>query len=82
MVTRYAMVPELGNMTYETEQPGPMGLRRTHSEQTAREIDCAARAIVERAFKHARRVLERNREVLQDGAALLFDVELLEIKRR
>jgi cell division protease FtsH len=77
MVTRYAMVPELGNMTYELEQAGPLGPRRTYSEQTAREIDCAARAIVERSFKHARRVLERNREVLQGGAAMLYEKESL-----
>jgi cell division protease FtsH len=77
MVTRYAMVPELGNMTYELEQPGPLGPKRSYSEQTAREIDCAARAIVERAFKHARRVLERNRQVLQEGAAMLFEKETM-----
>ncbi len=77
MVTRYAMVPELGNMTYDVEQGGPGGARRPHSEQTAREIDCAARAIAERAFKHARRVIERNREVLQQGAAALYDRETM-----
>jgi cell division protease FtsH len=77
MVTRYAMVPELGNMTYDLEQPGPLGTRRALSEQTAREIECAARAIVERSFSHARRVLQRNRAVLQDGAAVLFEKETM-----
>jgi cell division protease FtsH len=62
MVTRYAMVPELGNMTYDSEPPGQPAARRAYSEQTAREIYCAAREIIERASRHARRILERNRE--------------------
>jgi cell division protease FtsH len=80
MITRYAMVPELGNMTYDTEQQGLVGPgmpspRRTYSEQTAREIDCAARAIVDQAFRHAREVLERNRHTLQAAAGALFEKE-------
>ncbi len=80
MITRYAMVPELGNMTYDSESPGLLGPgspypRRTYSEQTAREIDCAARAIVDQAFRRAREVLERNRQVLQEAAAALFEKE-------
>ncbi|OFX22674.1 MAG: cell division protein FtsH [Anaeromyxobacter sp. RBG_16_69_14] len=80
MITRYAMVPELGNMTYDAEQqglvaPGMPYPRRTYSEQTAREIDCAARAIVDQAFRHAREVLERNRHALQEAAAALFEKE-------
>jgi cell division protease FtsH len=80
MITRYAMVPELGNMTYDAEQqgvvtPGMPYPRRTYSEQTAREIDCAARAIVDQAFRHAREVLERNRHTLQEAAAALYEKE-------
>jgi cell division protease FtsH len=80
MNTRYAMVPELGNMTYDAEQQGLVGPgmpspRRTYSEQTAREIDCAARAIVDQAFRHAHEILERNRHTLQEAAEALFEKE-------
>ncbi len=82
MITRYAMVTELGNLTYDTDQPAFLGpvappTRRSYSEQTAREIDCAARAIIDRGFERARAILERNRQVLLDGAALLLEKETL-----
>ncbi len=79
MITRYAMSPELGNMTYETEHPeflpGVPYPKRAYSEETAREIDCAARAMVDRAFQRARQILERNRELLLEAAAMLLEKE-------
>ena len=49
MVTRYAMVPGLGPVTYDNESQsylGPQAMsRRTFSEETAREIDSAVREI-------------------------------------
>ncbi len=84
MVTRYAMVPELGHATY-AEDPqsflgGPMtGLRpREYSDETAREIDRAVREIVGRAFDRARGLLERNRDLLEAGAAALIETETLD----
>jgi cell division protease FtsH len=81
MITRYAMVPELGNLTYESASPGflpgvpPL---KSHSEQTAREIDCAARAILDAALQRAREILERNRELLLESAELLLHQETLD----
>jgi len=83
MVTRYAMVPALGNVAFEAEPRGFLGgrpggaLERTYSEQTAREIDCAVREIVDEAFRKARGVLERNRGVLEQGSRLLLEQETL-----
>jgi cell division protease FtsH len=83
MVTRYAMVPLLGNVAFEAESGGFLGGRpgglfeRTYSEQTAREIDCAVRDIVEEAFRKARGVLERNRALLEEGSRLLLEKETL-----
>jgi cell division protease FtsH len=83
MVTRYAMVPALGNVAYDEEassflgatgMPGP----RRYSEQTAREIDCAVREIVEGAFQSARSIVEGNRGILEEGARRLLDKETLE----
>jgi cell division protease FtsH len=82
MVTRYAMVPELGNVTYDNEPIGMLGpgmglQRRDYSNETAREIDGAVRRIVDQAFVSARAILDRNRPVLEDGARLLLEKETL-----
>ena len=79
MIARYAMLPELGNMTYEVDQPGILpGMppaKRAYSEETAREIDRAARSLVDGAFRRARQILERNRAVLLEAAAMLLQKE-------
>ncbi len=84
MVTRYAMIPGLGQMTYESEARGFLGgggpalQQRTYSEETAREIDCAARRLSEDAFAHATGILQRNRTVLEESARALLDGETLD----
>jgi cell division protease FtsH len=83
MVTRYAMVPELGSATYADEAPGflgvpPMLRPRPYSEETAREIDVAVRRIVDASFERAVRILERNRAVLEASARELVSTETLD----
>ena len=81
MVTRYAMVPELGNVALEQEPTPMLGIapqpRREYSEETARAVDTAVRALVDGAFGRARRILERNRPVLELGAEKLLADETL-----
>ncbi len=83
MVMRYAMVPELGNVTYDNEPAsmlGPnlgLGPRRDYSNETAREIDAAVRTIVDQAFVSARAILDRNRPLLEEGARSLLEKETL-----
>ena len=83
IVTRYGMSEKLGQMTYEPEQtqflPGalPIGRPREYSEETAREIDCAVRALVERAFERASAVLGEHRAMLDEGARQLLARETL-----
>jgi len=83
MVTEYAMVPELGNVTYADPGAGLLGVpvgthrARLYSEETAREIDCAVRAIVDAAFDCAGAILERNRLILEDSARALLERETL-----
>jgi cell division protease FtsH len=80
MVTRYAMVPGLGNATYGEEPAGflgPIPRSRDYSEATAREIDCAIRELVDGAFARARRILDRNRGVLGESAQQLLARETL-----
>lgn len=83
MVTRYAMVPELGPIAYEDERNtllgGPVSLSpRSYSDQTAREIDEAVRSLVQRAFDRARAILERNRALLDEAATSLLAQETLD----
>jgi cell division protease FtsH len=83
MVTRFAMEPQLGHVTYDNEPMGMLGpglpgmTRRDYSNETAREIDAAIRRIVEQAFTRARSILDRNRAVLEDAARLLLEKESL-----
>ena len=83
MVTRYAMVPELGHVSYESESSafldGPRSAFRSrdYSDHTAREIDTAVRAIIEDAFRRALAILEEARGVLDEGARLLLAEETL-----
>jgi cell division protease FtsH len=82
MVTRYAMVPELGAVAYETEPQGflagvPQQPRRLYAEATAREIDEAIRELLARADARAMRILEENRALLEEGARELLVKETL-----
>ena len=81
MVTRYAMVPALGNVAYDVaDGPGFLGPsmgRREYSEETAREVDQAVRSIVDGALRRARGVLAVHRAVLDEGARLLLARESL-----
>ena len=76
MAARYGMVEQLGQITYDREQPTflggpPMPHPREFSESTAREIDCAVRELVEDAYQQALAVLRQRRATLEKGAALL-----------
>ena len=83
MVMRYGMEEKLGSLSYQEErQPFlmptlPMPQVRDYSEETAREIDRAVRAISETAFSRAVNILTVNRSVLEDGAKQLLQKETL-----
>jgi len=80
MATRYAMVPTLGPVSYDTEVGtflGPQATRRNFSEETAREIDLAVRDIVQGASERARTLLAQRRQTLEKAARLLLEKETL-----
>jgi cell division protease FtsH len=83
MVTRFGMVPALGQVAYESEQsqflatPGGGLKSREFSEATAREIDTAVKDIVDRAFTKAVKILTERRPTLERGAQLLLQKETL-----
>ena len=82
MVARYGMEEKLGNLSYQ-EEPTPLLQTlqapppRQYSDETAREIDRAVRAISENAFARAVDILTTNRDVLEDAARQLLEKETL-----
>ncbi len=81
MATRYAMVDALGQVALEDAPQNLLGTpvppQRNYSEQTAREIDCAVRELVDHAFERATSILRQRRETLEHGAARLLQQETL-----
>ena len=82
MATRFAMMPQLGSLAYETDPSSSLdsvqqAQRRLYSERTAWEIDDAMRSLVDAAGARATRILVRNRKLLVEGARLLLEKESL-----
>ncbi|HEY4038924.1 MAG TPA: ATP-dependent zinc metalloprotease FtsH [Burkholderiaceae bacterium] len=83
IVARYGMDSSLGPIVYEQERTAflaPDGTSmspRQYSEQTAREIDLAARKLVDAAFQKSIRILTERRAILERGAQLLLQKETL-----
>jgi cell division protease FtsH len=84
MVMRYGMAPAVGQVVYERpalagflEDLGRTGRERGLSEETARRIDEAVRALVDEAYTRARALLAERRTLLDEGAALLLARETL-----
>jgi len=84
MVTRFGMDETLGRMTYQPQRHAFLGEAampgwqpHDYSEETAREIDCAVRGIVDEAYETAREILLRERDSLRKGAHLLLEKETL-----
>jgi cell division protease FtsH len=82
MAMRYAMVPELGHVTYDKEPgsflggPNPMEQRK-YSDETAHDIDRAVRKLVDDAFELAVHTLKHNRPLLEESAQALMTTETL-----
>jgi cell division protease FtsH len=91
MATRYGMVKELGPITYESDgqtilngYQSPYPDSRHFSEETAREIDCAVRDLINDAQAKALEILTGRRGKLDEAAKLLLSKESLtgdELKR-
>jgi cell division protease FtsH len=84
MVQRYGMEDKLGQVVFERQRHPLLGGEgvpdlgpREYSEETAREIDCAVRALTNQARELAVAVLRANREALDTGAERLLETETL-----
>lgn len=84
MVTRYGMAEELGPVTYESDPSPFLGSQtgfiqnKRYSEDTAREIDCAVKDIVEEALQKAVSLLKKYKDTLEKGAEKLLSQETLD----
>jgi cell division protease FtsH len=83
IVMRFGMDEKLGNVVYEEERPTFLGQpspapERNYSEATAREIDCAVREIVARAFERTVGLLAAHRALLEEAARELLVRETLD----
>jgi cell division protease FtsH len=83
MVKAYGMSEKLGTITLERErQPQFLQLpvaseKGDYSEETAREIDCEVRRIIDEQYGRVRRLLEDKKSALQRGAKLLLEREVI-----
>lgn len=83
MVKAYGMSEKLGTITLERErQPQFLQLpvaseKGDYSEETAREIDCEVRRIIDEQYGRVRRLLEEKKTTLQQGAQLLLEREVI-----
>jgi len=84
MVARFGMDETVGNVVYAgapaaLEEPTSLAALepRAFSEQTAREIELAVRALTQQALERAIASLTRNRAALDAGAELLIERETL-----
>jgi len=85
MVMRFGMDATLGQVAYESPPspflgPVPEGFdggARQYAPETAREIDCAVRALTEAAFQRATELLTQRRATLEEGSRLLLVHETL-----
>jgi cell division protease FtsH len=78
------MDENLGMVSLESERstflqmPGEYAdTRRDFSEQTAREVDCAVRDLVNEAFERAVGILKVHRDALDESAERLLEKETL-----
>ena len=82
MVTELGMSERIGPINYAERQGSDfLGTElmsaKWHSEETAREIDCAVREMTDKAREKALQILRTYREQLERGAKLLLEKETL-----
>ncbi|MFZ5450239.1 MAG: ATP-dependent zinc metalloprotease FtsH [Thermodesulfobacteriota bacterium] len=84
MIREYGMSERLGPITFERERR-PLFLEtmmpstsKDYSEATAQDIDQEVAALVDKAHRRAREVLEKERPVLEKAAQILLEKEVLE----
>ncbi|HYW07288.1 MAG TPA: ATP-dependent zinc metalloprotease FtsH [Longimicrobium sp.] len=85
MVMEYGMSRELGPVNLSGPRRSQFlqggegdGGRRNYSEETAREIDGEIRGLIDGTYERVRRILTQDREVLEELAQRLLEVEVVD----
>ncbi len=81
MVTRYGMSEVLGTMVYvDSEQPGMFGATtaKSVSEATQQKVDIEIRAILDRQYAVAKKILEEHREQVEVMVKALLEWETID----
>ncbi|TDK45636.1 ATP-dependent zinc metalloprotease FtsH [Antarcticimicrobium luteum] len=84
MVARYGMDPDLGSVSYETQQSSflegqaPRYIERSYSEATAEAMDEAVRELLREVSEQALEILSANRDILNRSSDRLLKVETLD----
>ena len=83
MVKSYGMSDKLGTVTLDRErQPSFMQIQAPqekgdYSEETAREIDCEVRRIIDEQYERVKRLLAEKKRALIEGAKVLLEREVI-----
>ncbi len=83
IVTRFGMTEALGQAVLERQSTTylgdqKMGLReKDYSEETAREIDLAVKALIDEAYDRAKSILLERRSLLDEGVQILLERETI-----
>ncbi|MDD3413068.1 MAG: ATP-dependent zinc metalloprotease FtsH [Lachnospiraceae bacterium] len=80
MVTKYGMSKKLGMICYSEDDDEvfigrDLAHSRSHSENTAGEIDEEVRAIINDCYQKATEIIEKNKNILESCAKLLLEKE-------
>jgi cell division protease FtsH len=83
MVKAYGMSERVGEVSLERERPAlsslaePMSSHGDYSEETAREIDCEVRRIMDEQHARAHEILAGQQDVLREAAVVLQQKEVI-----
>ena len=83
MVKLYGMSEKLGQLSFERDrqplflQTGQPQAPGDYSEETAREIDCEVRRIIDEQYARVSTVLDSQQDVLREAAAVLLEKEVI-----
>lgn len=83
LVTRFGMSEKIGPLVFGDKEEmiflgREIATERNYSEETARTIDQEVKLLIDEAYKTARDILERRRDILDKIAAVLIDKETIE----